>query len=160
VSSALALGLRLASLLRTLVLFYCSEFLGFLFLNALFGYLNCIRRFKMRFMKKDDRIPLPVSRSLSRLGQAMSLARRRRHLSQQDVAERIGASVNTLRRMEAGYPGTALVHFARAMQVFGELGQLDQLLDTPQDAIGLALMDEQLPQRVRKSRKTPASGAF
>jgi hypothetical protein len=40
------------------------------------------------------------------------------------------------------------------------LGQLDQLLDTPQDAIGLALMDEQLPQRVRKSRKTPASGAF
>ncbi|MFN8954970.1 MAG: multiprotein-bridging factor 1 family protein [Burkholderiales bacterium] len=111
-------------------------------------------------MEKTNTIPLPVTRSLARLGQAMSLARRRRHFSQQDLAERMGASVTTVRRMEAGYPGTALVHFARAMQVFGELGQLDQLLDTPQDTSGLALMDEQLPQRVRKSRKTTESGAF
>jgi hypothetical protein len=44
--------------------------------------------------------------------------------------------------------------------VFGELGKLDQLLDTSQDTIGLALMDEKLPQRVRKPRKTPESGAF
>lgn len=99
-------------------------------------------------------------RSLTRLGQAISLARRRRHLTQQDLAQRIGSSANTVRRMEAGHPGTALVHVARAMQVFGELGQLDQLLDSPQDTIGLALMDEKLPQRVRKSRKTPESGAF
>ncbi len=99
-------------------------------------------------------------RSLTRLGQAISLARRRRHLTQQDLAQRIGSSANTVRRMEAGHPGTALVHVARAMQVFGELGQLDQLLDTPQDTIGLTLMDEKLPQRVRKSRKTPETGAF
>jgi hypothetical protein len=62
--------------------------------------------------------------------------------------------------MEAGHPGTALVHFARALQVFGELTQLDQLLDTPQDTIGLILMDEKLPQRVRKPRKTSETGAF
>jgi transcriptional regulator with XRE-family HTH domain len=114
----------------------------------------------MRFMKESSPLPLPVVRSLLRLGQAMSLARRRRHLSQQEVAQRIGTSVNTVRRLEAGHPGTALVHLARAMQVFGELDQLDQLLDTPQDAIGLALMDAQLPQRVRKPRQTPESGAF
>lgn len=99
-------------------------------------------------------------RSLNRLGQAISLARRRRHLTQEDLAHRIGASAHTVRRMEAGHPGSALVHFARALQVFGQLDKLDQLLDTPQDTIGLILMDEQLPQRVRKSRKTPESGAF
>jgi transcriptional regulator with XRE-family HTH domain len=104
--------------------------------------------------------PLPVVRSLTRLGQAISLARRRRHLTQHDLAERIGSSANTVRRMEAGYPGTALVLIARAMQVFGELDKFDQLLDTPQDTIGLTLMNEQLPQRVRKPRKTPESGAF
>ena len=104
--------------------------------------------------------PLPVTRSLNRLGQAISLARRRRRWTQQDLAERVGASANTVRRMEAGYPGTALVHFARALQAFGELDKLDQLLDTPQDTIGLALMDEQLPQRVRKPRITPESGGF
>lgn len=112
------------------------------------------------WMKTISPPPLPVVRSLTRLGRAISRARRRRHLTQQDLAERISASANTVRRMEAGYPGTALVHIARALQVFGELDKLDQLLDTPQDTIGLTLMDEKLPQRVRKSRKTPESGAF
>lgn len=111
-------------------------------------------------MKSLSPPPLPVERSLTRLGQAISLARRRRHLTQQDFAQRIGTSVHTVRRMEAGHPGTALVHLARALQVFGELEQLNQLLDTPQDTIGLTLMDEKLPQRVRKSRKSPESGAF
>ena len=111
-------------------------------------------------MKSVSPPPLPVMRSLARLGQAISLARRRRHLTQQDLAERIGTSANTVRRMEAGYPGTALVHFARALQVYGELDKLDQLLDTPQDTIGLILLDEKVPQRVRKPRKTPESGAF
>lgn len=111
-------------------------------------------------MKALSPPPLPVMRSLNRLGQAISLARRRRHITQQELADRIGSSAHTVRRMEAGYPGTALIHFVRALQVFGELDKLDQLLDTPQDTIGLILMDENLPQRVRKSRKTSESGAF
>jgi transcriptional regulator with XRE-family HTH domain len=111
-------------------------------------------------MKSPAPPPLPVVRSLARLGQAISLARRRRHWTQQDLAERIGSSANTVRRMEGGHPGTALLHVVRALQVFGELDKLDQLLGTPQDTIGLTLMDENLPQRVRKPRKTPESGAF
>ena len=103
-------------------------------------------------------LPLPVERSLRTLGQRVSLARRRRHLSQEDLAERIGASVNTVRRMEDGYPGTALQHFVRALHVFGEIEKLDHLLDTPQDLVGLVLMDEKLPQRIR--RRTRESGAF
>lgn len=63
-------------------------------------------------------------------------------------------SVNTVRRMEDGHPGTALQHLARALQVFGELEKLEQLLDTPQDSIGLALMDERLPQRIRRRRSS------
>ena len=61
-------------------------------------------------MKTPSPIPLPVTRSLHRLGLGISLARRRRHLSQQDLAERIGASVITIRRMEAGHPGVAFVN--------------------------------------------------
>lgn len=105
-------------------------------------------------------IPLTVERTLRRLGKSVSLARRRRHLTQEALAERIGASVNTVRRMESGYPGTALQHLACALQVFGELGKLDQMLDTAQDSIGLVLMDEKLPQRVRTPRRTPESGSF
>lgn len=111
-------------------------------------------------MKTTSPTPLPVVRSLSRLGEALSLARRRRRFTQLDLAQRIGASINTVRRMEAGHQGTALIHVARALQVFGELSQLDLLLDTQHDSMGLALMDEKLPQRVRKSKKTKESGGF
>ena len=104
--------------------------------------------------------PLPVDRTLRRLGQNIALARLRRNLSQAALAERIGASVNTVRRMEAGYPGTALQHFARALQVFGALDGLDQLLDTQQDSIGLALMDEKVPRRARLPKPKTDSGAF
>ena len=40
-------------------------------------------------MKSSSPPPLPVERSLTRLGQAISLARRRRHLTQDDLADRI-----------------------------------------------------------------------
>ena len=74
-------------------------------------------------------------------------------MSQAMLAERIGASVRTVQHMEEGAPGIALQHVARALHVFGELDRLNLLLDASQDAIGLALTNESLPQRVRLPRK-------
>lgn len=62
--------------------------------------------------------------------------------------------------MEDGYPGMAVQHLARALQVFGELDKLDSLLDTPHDAVGLALMDEKLPKRVRSAKRAERVAAF
>jgi ribosome-binding protein aMBF1 (putative translation factor) len=99
-------------------------------------------------------LPLPVKRAISKLGSDVSLARRRRHISQASLAERIGASVSTVRRMEQGDVRVPIHFFARTMQVFGVLDALGQLLDTAQDDIGLTMMDAQLPQRVRSKRTT------
>jgi len=81
-------------------------------------------------------------------------------MSQAMLAERIGASVNTVRRMEEGFTGTALHYIARALQVFGELDKLEALLEASQDNIGLALMEQKLPQRVRSRSRTSESGSF
>ncbi len=97
-------------------------------------------------------LPLPVDRTLKKLGRDLSLARRRRNLSQDMLAERLGTSVSTIRRMEDGHPGIAIQYVARAMQVFGELDRLNNLIDTANDDIGLIMMDEKLPVRVRKPR--------
>jgi len=97
-------------------------------------------------------LPLPVERALRKLGADLSLARRRRNLSQAMLAERLGTSVMTVRRMEAGHPGTALQYLARALQVFGELDKINALLDSAQDTVGLILMDERVPKRVRKPK--------
>jgi len=105
---------------------------------------------------KSDKLPLPppVSRAIEKLGTDLSLARRRRHISQASLAERIGASLNTVKRMEKGDSRVPLHFVARTLHVFGDIEKLAQLLDTGEDEIGLVLMDEQLPKRIR-ARKTP-----
>ncbi|HPV05288.1 MAG TPA: helix-turn-helix transcriptional regulator [Myxococcota bacterium] len=105
-----------------------------------------------------NQIPLPVDRALKKLGRDLSLARRRRKLSQDMLAERLGTSVSTIRRMEDGHPGIAIQYVARAMQVFGELDRLNNLIDTAKDDIGLVMMDEKLPVRVRTPR--PGDGVM
>lgn len=110
-------------------------------------------------LKTSSSTPIPVERALLKLGADLSLARRRRHISQASLAERMGASLSTVRRMEKGDARIPIHFFARALHVFGEIQALEHLLDTPKDDIGLALMDEQLPQRVRRKSSTP-SGAL
>lgn len=45
-------------------------------------------------------MPQPVARALRRLGQDISVTRRMRRLSQEDLAQRIGTSLSTVRRLE------------------------------------------------------------
>lgn len=105
--------------------------------------------------RKKDGLPLPapVERAIQKLGNDLSLARRRRRLSQASLAERIGASLNTVKRMEHGDHRVPLHFIARTLHVFGDIDRLAQLLDSGADEIGLMLMDEQLPKRIR-ARKT------
>lgn len=105
-------------------------------------------------------VPLPVSRAIKKLGEDLALARRRRGISQKSLAWRIGASESTLRRLEKGDPRIPLEYIARAMHVFGEVDRLGELLDTARDDIGLTLMDDRLPKRVRQKKATPQGGAL
>ncbi len=105
-------------------------------------------------------LPLPVKRAVMKFGRDLSLARRRRRFSQQSMAERIGISVSSLRRLEKGDPTLSWGTIARAMYVLGEIEKLNQLLDTANDDIGLVLMDEQLPRRIRSRKSSPESGAL
>jgi len=97
-------------------------------------------------------------RAIRKLGSDLSLARRRRHISQASLAERMGASLSTIRRMENGDMRIPIHFIARALHVFGEIDALERLLDTPNDNIGLTLLDEQLPKRIRTKSRT--SGAL
>ena len=60
----------------------------------------------------------------------------------------------TVRRMEQGNPLIPLQYLARALHVFGELPRLNELLDSAVDDIGLTLMNEKVPTRVRGPSKT------
>ncbi len=88
-------------------------------------------------------------RALKRLGSNISLARRRRRWSQRAMAEQIGASVSTVRRLEAGDAGVAIQHLLGVLSALGSLDQFNALLDTPQDPVGLLMQDAALPERIR-----------
>lgn len=104
--------------------------------------------------------PLPVERAITKLGCDLALARRRRHISQESLAIRIGASLSTVKRMEKGDLRIPLHFIARTLHVFGELGQLASLIDTAKDDIGLTLANDQLPQRVRRKTRHTPTGAL
>ncbi|MBW4053658.1 MAG: helix-turn-helix domain-containing protein [Proteobacteria bacterium] len=100
--------------------------------------------------------PEPVRRAAAKLGRDISLARRRRRLSQASLADRSGIGVNTVRRMEKGELSGSIEHLARVLYVLGELERLEKLLDTGSDEVGLLMMDENLPQRIRARKSKSA----
>ena len=101
-------------------------------------------------------ISRPVVRALLRLGRDISAARRARRLSQEDLAQRIGTSLSTVRRMEDGNAGTALHTFLSALHVLGRLNDVTKVMAMENDALGMDLLREQLPQRVRRPRRIKA----
>ena len=101
-------------------------------------------------------LPAPAARALAKLGRDLSLARRRRRLSQASLAERSGIGLNTLRRLEKGEPSGSIEHLARILHVLGEIDRIEQLLDTGVDTVGLVMMDDALPKRVRHRRSAGA----
>lgn len=109
---------------------------------------------------KADLLPLPVQRGLKKLGEDIALARRRRRISTQSMAERLQISVKTLQRLEKGDPTVAVGTVATAMLVLNELERFTHLLDTAADDVGLSLMDQAVPKRIRSKKATPSSGAL
>lgn len=61
-----------------------------------------------------------------------------------------------MKRLEGGDGSVAVENLARVMQVLGLLDRLANLLDSGKDELGIILMDEQLPKRVRNRRSSGA----
>lgn len=101
-------------------------------------------------------LPMPARRAMTKLGEDLSRARRRRQITQASLAERSGVSHATIKRLERGDTRVSLEALARVMHVLGELARLEQLLDTGQDELGLVLMDQALPKRVRPRQRSGA----
>jgi transcriptional regulator with XRE-family HTH domain len=101
---------------------------------------------------------LSVRREIQKLGQDLSIARRRRKLTQKAVAERAGLDVGTVQRLERGHPSVSLGSLGMVLLVLGERGRLSQLLDVAADDVGLSLSIEALPRRVRTPGRNPSGG--
>lgn len=96
-----------------------------------------------------DRLPAPVRRSLEKLGRDISIARRKRRLTQAMMAERLGVASATYARIERGDPTTGLAAYAMVLFVLGLGTPFGDLVDAGTDEQALVLDAERLPRRVR-----------
>lgn len=100
--------------------------------------------------------PIPVRRALRKLGHDIRDARRRRRIPVAIMAGRASISRMTLSKVEKGEPGVAMGTYATVLFVLGMVDRLADLADSRNDAVGLALEEEHLPQRIRRThRETP-----
>ncbi len=93
--------------------------------------------------------PIPVQRVLRQLGEDIRVARKRRLIKVSTMAERMGVSEPTLRKIENGDPTVQLGHLAQALFVLQMLDGLSKLASVGKDEIGQMLEEERLPKRIR-----------
>jgi len=89
---------------------------------------------------------------LQNLGSKLRVERLRRNETQAMFSARIGVSVPTLRKMEAGDPSVLIGHWAAALAVLDRAADWDALLAAPEDLF--AKYDQmKVPSRRRASRR-------
>ena len=89
---------------------------------------------------------------LEQMGEQIKLARLRRRLSAELVAERAGISRATLWNVEKGSPSVAIGIYASVLHALGNMDK-DFLLVAKDDELGRTLQDLELPVRRRAPKK-------
>lgn len=102
--------------------------------------------------ERDPRVlAIPARRALRKLGEDIRDARRRRRVPTALLAERASMSRTTLSKIEKGEPGVSIGNYAAVLVSLGLVDRLADLADVRYDHTGLALDDERLPKRIRRS---------
>lgn len=99
--------------------------------------------------KAGQRFPLPLKRILEKLGNDLRGARLRRRIPTALMANRSGISRSTLLKAEKGDSSVSMGVYASILFVLGLSERVADLADPRHDALGLALEEERLPQRIR-----------
>jgi transcriptional regulator with XRE-family HTH domain len=103
-------------------------------------------------MKPKSTLLLPTaSKILTQLGEDIKLARLRRKLSTEQVAERAGISRSTLWLIEKGTPSVAMGAYLQVLFVMGLEKNL--LLMASDDVLGRKLQDAEILVKKRATKK-------
>ena len=106
----------------------------------------------MLVMARKTTVQMPaVKRLLEELGENIRLARLRRRLPAQLLADRAGMSRTTLRAVEKGEAGVTLGAYANVLHCLGL--ESDLALVARDDVLGRKLQDAGLPTKARAPKR-------
>lgn len=103
----------------------------------------------MNVKKTDKALSNKLQQSLRKLGEQLKIARIKRKMTQQDVANLICSTKSTIHRLEKGEPGVGIGTLAAVLDVFQMEDSLLLIADPDRDRLGNALMGTELPNRVK-----------
>lgn len=106
----------------------------------------------MKQERKSPLLPIPVLRSLRKLGRDIRDARRRRRIPTAILAERASISRTTLNKIEDGDGGVYIGNYAAVLFALGLADRIADLADATHDKVGREFEEEHLPERIRLSR--------
>jgi transcriptional regulator with XRE-family HTH domain len=97
-------------------------------------------------------LPAVVIDQLQKLGRDLTLARKRRHLSLREMADRMMVNAKTLQRLEKGDPAVGIGIVAGALWILGMHRRLGDLVAPETDTTGLQEEIRNLPRDFRKTK--------
>ena len=103
----------------------------------------------------NEWLPPQARQALAELGSRLAIARLRRKESLRGWARRIGVSVRTVQRLEAGDPGVGMGVYAAALWLMGRADALPELADPALDRGALELDLQTARSKLQRAR--PAS---
>ena len=109
-------------------------------------------------ISKHGELPPAVRRMLDKLGADIKSARLRRRIRAVTIAERARISRTTLHKVEQGNPGVSIGKYAAVLHVLGMHEGVGELADRARDSVGLDVLEERLPKRVRVPRRGTVGG--
>ena len=103
-------------------------------------------------MKRAKYTLLPrLTKILGELGEDIKLARLRRRLSAEQIAERAGISRSTLWQIEKGMPNVSMGYYAQVLFVLGLEKNLSNM--AADDVLGRKLQDAEIVVKKRAPKK-------
>lgn len=106
--------------------------------------------------KTFQALPLPVKRSLKKLGSDIRIARIKRGFTIQMMAERMGMHRSSYSKIEKGDVVVGIGAYAAVLFILGFGTPLSDLIDISRDDTGLLLDLEKLPKRVHVKKMPEA----
>ena len=102
-----------------------------------------------------EELPLSLRNIIKTIGHNIKLARKKRGLTMQDMADRMFVTRKTLNRLESGDPGVSVGILASALLTLGLENDLNKLAEPEADITGNIIDREKYDQkqRVRQRKK-------
>jgi transcriptional regulator with XRE-family HTH domain len=97
-------------------------------------------------------LPFAVVEACRSLGERVAIARKRRRMTQKELARRAGLSAFTLIRIEKGVPSTEVGSIVRVLWALGLERTVGLVAEAEADDVGQTLERARLPKRVGRRK--------